>query len=93
MIGRHVPPAYSPLTIQALVGGLLSSPRSGDSEQLLAAVRRRYHRDRVVLCDSGTTALALALEVGIDSAPNPLVALPAYGCYDLATAAMAIGAA
>ena len=92
MIGRRVPPTYSPLTIRALVGGLVSSSRSGDSEQLLTVLRRKYHSDHVVLCDSGTSALTLALHVASDGAPTSVVALPAYGCYDLATAAIAIGA-
>ncbi len=70
----------------------MSSARSGDAEQLSTLLRRRYHSDHVVLCDSGTSALILALRVASDGAPKPLVALPAYGCYDLATAAIAVGA-
>lgn len=37
--------------------------------------------------DSGTTALRLALEAQRGAVPRP-IALPAYGCYDLATAAV-----
>ncbi|UCG85492.1 MAG: DegT/DnrJ/EryC1/StrS aminotransferase family protein [Gemmatimonadota bacterium] len=41
----------------------------------------------VLLTDSGTAALTLAIRALCRSRPKPLVALPAYGCYDIATAA------
>ena len=49
----------------------------------------RFGVDASLLLDSGTSALRLALESIVAAAPSPLkVALPAYGCYDLATSAI-----
>ena len=39
----------------------------------------------MILTDSGTTALSLALRLAVAERPGP-VALPAYCCYDIATA-------
>lgn len=41
--------------------------------------------------DSGTSALATALRLATDGAASRSIALPAYGCYDLATACDAAG--
>jgi dTDP-4-amino-4,6-dideoxygalactose transaminase len=41
----------------------------------------------VLLTDSGTGALTLAIQGCLAERPGAAVALPAYGCYDLATAA------
>lgn len=91
MTWRYLPPAYSPLTLGAMVGGAVASI-VGRSPSLLDDLRARYPDRRVVLCDSGTSALTLALAAALNGAQNPLVALPAYGCYDLATAAVGVGA-
>lgn len=59
-------------------------------EQWLA---RRYEVDAALLLDSGTSALRLAVEsLATATAPAVRVALPAYACYDLATAAAGAGA-
>ena len=59
-------------------------------EQWLA---RRYEVDAALLLDSGTSALRLAIEsLATATAPAVRVALPAYACYDLATAAVGAGA-
>jgi len=50
-------------------------------------IRHLGARD-ILLTDSGTTALRLALEGLRHKRPGATVALPAYGCYDLATAAV-----
>jgi dTDP-4-amino-4,6-dideoxygalactose transaminase len=51
-------------------------------------LRERYGSREVLLTDSGTSALAIALGVVVAARPDrPQVALPAWGCYDLATAA------
>jgi len=61
----------------------------------LALARRvianRFDADAVVLCDSGTSALALALRVAELTHPGP-VAAPGYACFDMATALDASGA-
>jgi dTDP-4-amino-4,6-dideoxygalactose transaminase len=46
----------------------------------------------VLLTDSGTGALTLAIKASLAGRPGAAVALPAYGCYDLATAADGAGA-
>jgi dTDP-4-amino-4,6-dideoxygalactose transaminase len=50
----------------------------------------QYSAYDVILTDSGTSALALALKVLRDETDAP-VALPAYCCYDVATAAAGAG--
>jgi hypothetical protein len=47
---------------------------------------------RVHLTDSGTSALVLAMRAAMERAGCGLIALPAYGCYDLVTAANGAGA-
>lgn len=47
-----------------------------------------YHADDVLICGSGTQALQLALTMAADGMANRTIALPAYGCYDLASAAV-----
>lgn len=62
-------------------------------------LRSWYGADEAVLCGSGTQALRLAIEVAGTLArtraggeQNTAVALPAYSCYDLVTAALGAGA-
>jgi hypothetical protein len=85
---RYLPPAYSPVSAGSLAGGLkgLALGRPVGVDQWLA---RRYDVDAALLLDSGTSALRLAIE-SLVTAPSSRVrvALPAYGCYDLATAAI-----
>ena len=66
-----------------------SRPASGELKALLAS---RYAASDVLLTDSGTTALRLALEGALGERPGSTVAFPAYSCYDLATAAIGAGA-
>lgn len=77
---RHVPPVHSPLPLsavwRAVVDGTDPRPR------LHELLSDRFAADAVLLCDSGTTALRLAMGGG-----SP-VALPAFGCFDLVTAAL-----
>lgn len=84
---RHLPPVYSPVGPRALLAGALAR---GRRQRVLAAVRRRIEQTcapaAVRLTDSGTSALRLALESAGRTDRLP-VAMPAYGCYDLVTAA------
>lgn len=64
-----------------------------DPRPALAARLRDDHRvSEVVLCGSGTQALSLALEAAerLVGEPRP-VALPAYACFDVASAALRFG--
>lgn len=75
----------------ALVSGL-----GGPDPRLSFATRlaEEYAADHVVLTDSGTDALQLAFGAAFHALPGPaVVALPAYSCFDVATAAVGSGAA
>lgn len=80
---RWVPPAHSPLRWSDLTRALASDGRSQVHAQ--EALQRRFNTDAVLLCDSGTTALTLALQIGAQSHPGA-VAVPGYVCFDIATA-------
>lgn len=89
---RFLAPAYSPVSAASLVGALkgLAGGQSGGVEEWLA---QRYEVDATFLVDSGTSALRLAIQsLATAGSPRVRVALPAFGCYDLATAAIGAGA-
>ena len=83
-------PAHSPLTLRGIAGAALDV--AGGREAALRALRDRlrdrFAADVVTLTDSGTHALQLALAAVASSRPDRPVALPAYTCYDVATAAL-----
>ncbi|MFQ5688794.1 MAG: DegT/DnrJ/EryC1/StrS family aminotransferase [Gemmatimonadota bacterium] len=82
-------PAHSPLSLAALRSGAASFLSGGKRaegrvrERLTALLGPR----RLLLTDSGTSALCMALDAIRHRRPGP-VALPAYSCYDVATAAV-----
>jgi dTDP-4-amino-4,6-dideoxygalactose transaminase len=89
---RAQPPVHSPIGLAALLSGLGavltgSTAARARAEQLL---HETYQPRGLLLTDSGTTALQLALRLAVAERPGP-VALPAYCCYDIATAADAAG--
>ena len=87
MTWRYQLPAYSPITARGLAQGFQGLV--GDRSFLESVDRwltNRLNAREVLLTDSGTTALSLAL-----TAVGSPVALPAYGCFDLATAADGAG--
>jgi dTDP-4-amino-4,6-dideoxygalactose transaminase len=87
---RAQPPVHSPLSLSALTGGFAAALSRGTASraraQVLYALREDYDARAVLLADSGTSALALALRAAVKARPGP-VALPAFSCYDIATAA------
>lgn len=87
---RHQLPVHSPITRDALGAGWKATIGGGDPrDELRSSLAASYAARRVELYDSGTSALTAA--IGMASAPfgnEAVVALPAYGCYDLATAAV-----
>jgi perosamine synthetase len=90
---RRQLPARSPLPLRAVAAGAAAlvvgaGPARASVAALLA---RAYGGDDVLLTDSGTGALTLAIRGSLASASPAPVALPAYGCYDLATAADGAG--
>lgn len=82
-------PVYSPLSTQAVVGGfraLLSSSYATRARTAVHAWLKRGDPQReLLLLDSGTSALTLALQASATKENRP-VAIPAFGCYDIATA-------
>lgn len=84
---RRQPPAYSPLSIAALGAGVAAVVSGGEArDRLRLRVRERLGARDACLTDSGTTALSLALLAAKRLRSVP-VALPAWSCYDVATAA------
>lgn len=81
---RWVPPAHSPISWPAILWPTRSAAVAADLERELA---ERYDARAVHLVDSGTSALALALSIASVHRGRNRVAMPAYGCFDLATAA------
>jgi dTDP-4-amino-4,6-dideoxygalactose transaminase len=87
---RHQLPVYSPISLAALARG---GGRAGAGREALApleaALASAYDARRVALAQSGTAALQLAIETAIRHRALPRqVALPAFCCYDVATAAV-----
>lgn len=93
MIWRRQLPAWSPVTVRALAGGALASTRDGrHSEALTARLRHEYDSPAALLTESGTVALALAILAAAPEGTRPRVAIPAWACPDLMTAADTIDA-
>lgn len=86
-----IPPVHSPLTALDALGALWG--REGDLVVLGELLRARFDAEGVLLTGSGTQALRRAIEIAGAATPDDrrLVALPAYGCYDLASALLGAG--
>lgn len=87
---RAFPPVYSPVRGRTLLCALMHTPRRGRGSEALVT-SARFPGRRLLLTDSGTGALTLALRHTTASTTAPLVALPAYCCPDVATAAIGAG--
>ncbi len=68
------------------MAGLIDGARRASTE-VTTALAHAFSAADVLLADSGTGALTLAIRACLTERPGAAVALPAYGCYDLATAA------
>lgn len=84
---RQVPPAHTPIppaALARLAGGAASAEAT-----LTALLAERWRFDRALFVGSGTQALTLGITAlaGNDGA----VALPGWGCFDLASAAVGAG--
>lgn len=91
MTFRHQLPVSSPITLASLTAGAWGamSSRPGAAEDVAAALTERHGARRVVLTDSGTSALVLALRMLVGEGGT--VALPGYACIDLTAAAVYAG--
>lgn len=87
---RRLPPVHSPITLAALGRGaaaLAGGSAAGRAEAEIGEwLQRTFSPRRWLLVDSGTSALRLALQHAVEGRAKRRIALPAYGCYDLATA-------
>ena len=93
---RHQLAAYSPLSGKAVARAFLqrSDARNDAADRLAATLRATFDADDVILTDSGTSALQLAIRVAIAAGSRTAapVALPAFTCFEVATAAVGAGA-
>jgi perosamine synthetase len=89
---RAQPPVHSPLSLGALAGGVRAAlgGAAAACAQVMSMLEAEYAPDGLLLVDSGTSALALALQLAARERSGP-VALPAFCCYDIATAVEAAG--
>jgi len=88
---RRQLPAYSPLPLAAVgagAAGLLAGAAEARA-RVVQSLQRTFAGAEVLLTDSGTTALTCAIRHA--AGPDAPVALPAYACYDVATAADGAG--
>jgi perosamine synthetase len=90
MILRRQLPAYSPLSAasirQAIVHGL--GPGMDGQAELSESLESKYAADQAVLLGSGTQALQVAIELAMRQVGDVAIALPAFTCFDVATAAV-----
>lgn len=89
MFPRHQLAGYSPITAGSVFSAALGA--IGVSENALEhLLSTEYTADHVILTSSGTHALQLAIMTALAAEKQNarIVALPAFGCFDLATAAI-----
>lgn len=82
--------AYSPVGPGHALAALTA--RSDAEADVVRHLRSRYRAEHVELYGSGTQALQMALTLAMRIKGGTEVALPAFGCYDLASAAVGAGA-
>ena len=89
---RRQLPVYSPLSASALFSGAGALFGGGTSSrrQVLQWLEGEWRTREPLLTGTGTMALTLAM-MASPEARRRGIALPAYGCYDLVTAALGAG--
>lgn len=90
------PPAHSPLTaadLRAAFRSVLVADSSAKAAALREIITRRLGPGQIALLGSGTSALEVALRMARDTLgdASASLVLPAYCCFDVATAAVAAG--
>ena len=92
---RHQLAVYSPISISAPVRGAAAALRIAQDPRpaLIELLRRDYQADTVLLTGSGTQALQVAIAAAVKNAGggDTIVALPAFSCFDVASAAIGAG--
>jgi dTDP-4-amino-4,6-dideoxygalactose transaminase len=92
---RQQLPAYSPVSAKAALLASAQALHLGADPRpaLRALLEKEYDATSVVLCGSGTQALTLAIrEAQRRADPKAPVALPAFSCFDVASAAIGANA-
>ena len=90
MILRRQLPAWSPLTAGAL--GAAVWPSADALSRIEQRITEEYQASSVILVQSGTVALALGFLASAPEGHRPRIGLPAWGCFDLMTAADTVDA-
>jgi dTDP-4-amino-4,6-dideoxygalactose transaminase len=91
---RYQLAAYSPVSARASLLAAAQALHLGEAPRprVRALLQKEYDAKSVLLCGSGTQALTIAIrEAGRGSDPNAPVALPAFSCFDVASAAVGAG--
>lgn len=91
VIARRQLPVHSTLTLRALMSGAVGAMGVNAQRALTWRIRNYWGARDVAFTSGGTAALSLAMRAALRG-DDALIALPAYGCYDLATAAEGAGA-
>jgi perosamine synthetase len=91
---RAQPPVHSPVPLGAALAAGAELIRSADPRpELLHALCSNFLAESGVLLASGTQALRVALDLAVRRAGGKTaIAVPAFSCYDVASAAVASGA-
>ncbi|MDP9202299.1 MAG: DegT/DnrJ/EryC1/StrS family aminotransferase [Gemmatimonadota bacterium] len=88
---RHQLPVYSPISGTAVLRAAMELPHVGRDPRsdLVALLQREYDASSVLLCGSGTQALTIAIREALKRVDiGSPVALPAFSCFDVASAAV-----
>ncbi|MDP9202281.1 MAG: DegT/DnrJ/EryC1/StrS family aminotransferase [Gemmatimonadota bacterium] len=87
---RHQLPVYSPISGRAVLRAAREALGGGRDPRpdLVALLKREYDASAVLLCGSGTQALTISLLEALSRVGAVAVALPAFACFDVASAAV-----
>ncbi|MES2177439.1 MAG: DegT/DnrJ/EryC1/StrS family aminotransferase [Gemmatimonadota bacterium] len=90
---RHQLAAFSPIRAGAIVtGAVAAAGLAGDPRARLSAILvDRFSATSCELCGSGTQALQRAITMMASDTRDGFIAMPAFNCYDMASAAIGAG--
>jgi perosamine synthetase len=88
-------PAHSPLSLRALGAGAAGMVWGATDARLRLTdiLSKMTGAEHVLLTDSGTSALQIAIRESVRSSASPVVAIPAWACYDVLSAVLGSGTA
>ena len=91
---RRQPPVYSPVTFPSIWRAAVRAvrPASEPTAALGRWLTREYSAAAAVLFGSGTQALQVALRLALRRVHGSAVGLPAFTCFDVASAAVGVDA-